>query len=552
MSYDANKEPFLLDELEDIIFQKACLHPEIVINYQYKEKSKIISKRIFKKHDLAQYLISSNPNPVHGRLMKVVHSNNNAPEASKIPWVEIAFAYSIKDTQLLIGFANGKLTREGGVHVEATIQAFVQFYQSMLNANGKTIKLKPDDVKPGMNLVVSVRLKESPIFHGQTKEKISNPSLRQPTKDAMEYLLSRLDMNIHRKIMEQIELNIKARQASIKAKEQIKNERTGDSNDINKIDRFEYYTAPVGDDYPNRELYLMEGESAAGFVKEQRDKFTQGTYTLRGKIMNSYGLKLSDVLKNSIINDIKTMSNISTNKDGSLNFDNLHYGRYIIATDADIDGEHITVLLLTLFYTHFAPLIERGLVYVARPPLYRLVVSGGEKVYIKSRKEVNSKMANLVYKRGIRVFLHKSKDEYSKKDFTRLRDIVQITRNYIEGEARAKELPTEFVEGILYSGVYDRDTHYAETSINGYYHMTFDKETIEVFSYIKMYVLSALGKIHDRKLKTLPFFDVTGKDGEVSHKKVAITQLFDILGKETKIRNVTRFKGLTIPGPLVA
>lgn len=551
--YDANVDGFELEELEDILYQKACLHPNITINYSYKEKSKLVKKHVYKNHNLGQYLTTSNTNPKPGRLLKVVHINNNASEKSDIPWVEIAFSYTNKTAALLIGFANGKLNREGGTHIDGAIQAIIKFYQSMMSVSkGKDVKLKADDVKPGLNLLVSVRLKENPDFRGQTKERIANASLREPCRDTMEHLLSKLDMSVHKKIIEQIELNIKARDASIKAKEMIKSEKNNDGNDISKIARFKYYTAPVGKDYPNRELYLMEGESAGGYVREQRDKYTQGSYMLMGKILNSYNSKLSDVLKNVIINDIKTMSNITTNSNGTLNFDNLHYGKYVIATDADIDGEHITVLLITLFYTHFRPLIERGLIYVARPPLYRLDITGGNKVYVKTQSEVNVKMANLVYNKGVKIRLTGSSDDYSKKDFTRLRNVVQVTRNYIEGEARSKKLPTDFVERVLYSDVFNKDDSYIETDINGYYHMDFDKDTIATFIYIKLYVLKSIEKITGKKTKKLPFFDVYNKDGKVTHKKVSITELFDILAKETKVRNVARYKGSNTPGPLVA
>jgi len=310
--------------------------------------------------------------------------------------VEVAFQYTKSYNEVIESFVNNIKTVEGGTHVAGFRAALTKAMNKTLSGMRlpKELKsgVKGEDLREGLTAVVSVKVPE-PQFEGQTKSKLGNQEVRKIVETLVgDALLEYFDKNkdIALKIAEKAIEAAVAREAARKAKE------------ISRRKSFLEDTSLPGKladcsetDPEVCELFIVEGESAGGSAKQGRDRKTQAILPLKGKILNVEKARIDKILSNdeirSIINAIGTGIGLPTaeeDENGGFDISKLRYHKIILMADADVDGAHITTLLLTLFYRYFPQIIENGFLYIAQPPLYKLK-KGRSEIYIKDDEELS-------------------------------------------------------------------------------------------------------------------------------------------------------------------
>ena len=300
--------------------------------------------------------------------------------------VEIAMQYNDSYSETIFAFANNINTEEGGTHLEGfknSLTKIINDYGKNNNILKGDEKLSGDDVREGLTAVISVKL-TNPLFEGQTKTKLGNSEMRTVVAKAMaEGLGSYLEEHPKEAkdlIMKGV-LAQKAREAARNARDLARRKSALESTTLpGKL-------ADCSDKDPSLcEIYLVEGDSAGGSAKMGRDRRFQAILPLRGKILNVEKARLHKVLENEEIKTMITAFGAGIKED----FDEskLRYNRIICMTDADVDGSHIRILMLTFFFRFMRPLIENGHVYIAQPPLYK-VTKGKTVKYCYSDDELN-------------------------------------------------------------------------------------------------------------------------------------------------------------------
>ena len=304
--------------------------------------------------------------------------------------VEIALQYTNTYNEIIFAFANNINTEEGGTHLEG----FKNSLTRIVNEAGKKIgvfkgdeKVSSDDVREGLVAVVSVKLTD-PQFEGQTKTKLGNSEMRNYVTKAMnEHFGSFLEENpsLAREILLKCLTAQRAREAARLARESTRRKGALESTTLpGKL-------ADCSDKNPAFcEIFIVEGDSAGGSAKQGRDRRFQAILPLRGKILNVEKAKINRVLENEEIKAMITAFGAGIKED----FDEskLRYDRIICMTDADVDGSHIRILLLTFFFRFMKPLVEKGHVFIAQPPLYKASKNKVDK-YLYSDKELQDYLA---------------------------------------------------------------------------------------------------------------------------------------------------------------
>jgi DNA gyrase subunit B len=285
--------------------------------------------------------------------------------------VETAFQYTDDIQGYEEGFANNIHTGEGGMHITGFRTALTRTLNDYARKNNylknSDEKLSGDDVREGLTAVISIKLKE-PQFEGQTKARLGNPEARMAVEavvaDALEEFLEKNPSDA-KAIMEKSILAAKARKAARAARETVI--RKGILEGLALPGKL---ADCASRDPAESEIYLVEGDSAGGSAKQGRDRAFQAILPLRGKILNVEKARLDRALSSKEIKALVIALGAAIAEE--FNIKKLRYHRVIIMTDADVDGAHIRTLLLTLFYRYFTEIIERGYLYIAQPPLYRL------------------------------------------------------------------------------------------------------------------------------------------------------------------------------------
>ena len=301
--------------------------------------------------------------------------------------IEIDFSFQFTDTynSTMLSFVNNVRTKLGGTHETGTKSAVTKAFNEFAKARGlvkKTTKLEASDIQEGMTSVISVRIPEEILqFEGQTKDKLGTAVARPAVENAIKTQLSYY-LNESADVAELIiSKAVKAAQVREEARKAREDARNGTSKKKKELILSDKLTPAQSKNPDKNEIYLVEGDSAGGSAKQGRDRTFQAILPLRGKVVNTEKAKLSAVLANleiaTIVNAIG--SGIGTECDATLS----NYDKVIIMTDADTDGAHIQVLLLTFFFRYMRPLIEAGKVYIALPPLYKVSKGKGKSEVIE-------------------------------------------------------------------------------------------------------------------------------------------------------------------------
>jgi len=364
--------------------------------------------------------------------------------------VEIAFQYVNSYSEILLSFVNNINTIEGGTHLTGFKGALTRTINNYAQSNNLKRDFKEsfsgEDVREGIVGVISIRIKD-PQFEGQTKAKLGNSEVKGILESFVNQKLGEFleeNISISKEIIAKVSLAAQAREASRKAKDLIRKTSLLESTSL---------PGKLADcqskDPEESEIYIVEGDSAGGSAKQGRDRKFQAILPLKGKILNVEKSTTAKMLENEEIKTIIAALGVGI---GVENFDieKIRYKKIIIMTDADVDGSHIRTLLMTFFFRHMKPLIERGYLYLAQPPLFLFRI-GKKGVYLKKEKDLDNYLLKKIGK-DVKLSLNGSENSYLEGDalisFIKLLSKKNTLLDKIEQRGMPKVLTKKLIEII--------------------------------------------------------------------------------------------------------
>lgn len=321
--------------------------------------------------------------------------------------LEYSFQYNDGYQEILFSFANNINTVEGGTHLSGFRTAMTRVLNNYAKKHNIDVKFSGDDAREGLTAIISIKL-ANPQFEGQTKTKLGNSEVMGIVSSLINDTLGEfLEENpaVARTILSKCAEAARAREAAHRAKELTRRKSVLDSGTLpGKL-------ADCSNKDPAKcELYIVEGDSAGGSAKQGRNREFQAILPLRGKILNVEKARLNKIFENTEITNMITA--IGTGVGEESNIEKARYHKIFIMTDADVDGAHIRTLLLTFFYRYMKPLIEKGYLYIAQPPLYK-VSKGKSSAYVYTEEEM--KKATVEMGEGAAVSRYKGLGEMNPK-----------------------------------------------------------------------------------------------------------------------------------------
>jgi len=369
--------------LQELAFLNKGLCITLIDNREEEKKDKFLYNG-----GIIEYvnLINKNTKPLHENVIYVEGNEDNIE-------IEVAMQYNDSYNSSIYSFTNNINTYEGGYHEDGVKSALTKIINNYARAN-KILKdnadsLTGEDCREGLTVIISCKHPD-PQFEGQTKTKLGNVEVRKIASDVFSEGFERFLMENPEEaklIMEKCLTASRARVAAKKAREL--------SRKKNSVELPAFHGKLTGCSSKNPEeceVFIVEGDSAAGTAKDGRNPATQAILPIRGKILNVEKARLDRILANEEIRTMITAFNTGVGPE--FNIDNLRYHKIVIMTDADVDGAHIRTLLLTLFYRYFRPLVEQGHIYAAQPPLFS-IKHGKTIKYVLNEEELNEYLATL-------------------------------------------------------------------------------------------------------------------------------------------------------------
>ena len=369
----------LSKRMRELSFLNRGITVSITDNRKIDKNGDAVSEIFHSKEGLSEFIkyLDESREPIINEIIKMEGQKNNIP-------VEVAMIYNSSFSENLHSYVNNINTHEGGTHLSGFRRGLTNTLKKYADSSGLTDKLKfdisGDDFREGLTAVISVKVAE-PQFEGQTKTKLGNREVSAAVSQAVSEMLENYleeNPNDSKIIVQKVILAAQARHAARQAREMIQRKTVmtggglpGKLSDCSETDPLKC------------EVFLVEGDSAGGTAKQGRDRVFQAILPLRGKILNVEKAQQHRVFENEEIRNIYTALGVSigTEEDSkALNLEKLRYNKIIIMCDADVDGSHISTLILTFFFRYMRELVEGGNVYIATPPLY-LVKKGNKKVY---------------------------------------------------------------------------------------------------------------------------------------------------------------------------
>ncbi len=328
--------------------------------------------------------------------------------------VEVAVQYADAFTETIRAFANNVFNPDGGTHMTGFRSALTRVINDYARKNGlikeKEENLSGEDTREGITAVILVKIPD-PQFEGQTKNKLGNPEVRGYVETVMtEHFNYYLEEHpaIAKKIVGKALLAARARKAARAARENIIRKGVLEGSGLpGKLADCSSRTPE------NSEIYLVEGDSAGGSAKSGRDSKTQAILPLRGKVLNVERARLDKMLANNEI--VTLIKALGVGIEEQFDINGLRYHRIVIMTDADVDGSHISTLLLTFFFRHMKPIIDGGYLYLAKPPLYLIKSGSNKRQYAYSDNERDQIVDKLIAERKARGTAINEKDDRKKQ-----------------------------------------------------------------------------------------------------------------------------------------
>ncbi|MDI9309739.1 MAG: DNA topoisomerase (ATP-hydrolyzing) subunit B [Limnohabitans sp.] len=399
-SYDT-----LAARMRELAFLNKGITITLTDKREQDKDGKYIGETFHSKEGLKEFVkfLDGNRVPIIGHVISMENDKGEIP-------VEVALIYNDSYSENIFSYVNNINTHEGGTHLQGFRMGLTRTLKKYADASGLLDKLKfeisGDDFREGLTAIISVKVAE-PQFEGQTKTKLGNREVVSPVSQAVAEMLENYleeNPNDAKIIVQKVILAAQARHAAKKAREMVQRKTVmGGGGLPGKL-------SDCSEQNPEKcEIFLVEGDSAGGTAKQGRDRNFQAILPLRGKILNVEKAMHHKVFENEEIRNIFTALGVTigTAEDSkALNLEKLRYHKVVIMCDADIDGSHISTLILTFFFRFMKELIEEGHVYIATPPLY-LVKKGNKKEYAwdeKMRDAINEKMgggANIQRYKGL-------------------------------------------------------------------------------------------------------------------------------------------------------
>lgn len=450
--------------------------------------------------------------------------------------VDVAIQYNDTFKEKIYSFANNINTIEGGTHLSGFKGALTRTLNNYagsgnLPKNMQNIKISGDDVREGLTAIISVKVMD-PQFEGQTKTKLGNSEVKGIVESLINERLAMFleeNPNTAKKIIMKAVDAARARDAAKRARELARKKGTLlDSTLPGKLAECQYA------DPKERELFLVEGDSAGGSAKQGRDRRFQAILPLKGKILNVEKARFDKILRSDEIKNIFTVLGTGAGKE-EYDIEKIRYHKIVIMTDADVDGSHIRTLLLTFFFRQMPELISNGYLYIAQPPLFR-IGKGKSGIYLKDEPEYRNYLVKRLCEQK-EVFIANEDEPLSEERlFTLLRDLISF-HNAVE-RLTMRELDIDLLMFLIEQGVKDKFFLESREQMESLKDKLISKEyitrDIEFDEERNLYEMDILGKESDRKkglkhsLLTIGRSLIALSDYTIMHKVLTKIETMDI------------------------
>jgi DNA gyrase subunit B len=368
--------------------------------------------------------------------------------------IEVAIQYNDSYTEKIFSFANNINTTEGGFHLigfKAGVTRTINQYATNGNLpKNLQVKISGDDVREGLSAVINVRIK-NPQFEGQTKTKLGNSEVKGLVESLVNEKLSTFfeeNPSVAKKIIAKGVDAARARDAAKRARDLSRSKGAlVDATLPGKLAECQ------SNDPAEREIFIVEGDSAGGSAKQARDRKYQAVLPLKGKILNVEKARIDKILRSEEIKNIITALGTGVGRDEEYNIDKIKYHKVIIMTDADVDGSHIRTLLLTFFYRQMPEMVDKGFLFIAQPPLFK-IGKGKSESYLKDESELNDHLLKKICDNRRLKYGKNDRELSGHKLFMFIGDISEYVSLLAQLEKRG--IPAEIAELLIGEEVADK------------------------------------------------------------------------------------------------